>query len=273
MSTIATTASYASDISTLLLSNSTDAQPPASASGTSAAGAADSSADSTRDPATRVDLSDKIKGILARASTDQDVANRLKAFVESRRSGNTDGTRQKPSSSDQSSTTDVNQAFEQLSGSTPAADDSYAPVKVGQNFAGGLKADGYTISAVGRASDGSFQVEIMGPDGKSFLDRRFGTSAEFSSFSGIGTGGSAQSYQQGNKEYITFSQNIAAATSVNVSSGGSTMSATSSGTRSDSVTFEVDFDTGAISMTHSESLSVSTAVQIGQPGSNFSTVA
>jgi len=37
--------------------------------------------------------------------------------------------------------------------------------------------------------------------------------------------------------------------------------------------FEVDFDAGAISMTQSESLSVSTTAQISQPGSTFSTVA
>jgi len=275
MSTIGTAASYASDISALLLSDSADAQSPAPASSASADGGADTSSDQTRDPATRVDLSDKIKDILARASTDQDVANRLKAFVESRRSGNTDGTGQDKSSSSQSGTTDVNQAFEQLSGGTPATDDSqdYAPVEVAKNFATGLKADGYTISAVARASDGSFQVEIMGPDGKSFLDRRFGTSGEFSSFSGIKDGVVAQSYQQGNKEYITFAQSTAAATGVAASSDAGTISATSSGTRTDSVTFVVDFGTGAISMTQSESLSVSTAVQVSQPGSTFSTLA
>ena len=273
MSTIGTAASYASDISTLLLSNSADTQAPATASGISADDTADANSDPARDPATRVDLSDKIKHILARASTDQDVANRLKAFVESHRSGNAQGNEQDTSSSGNCSTTDVNQAFEQLSGGTPADDGSDGPVQVGQNFATGLKADGYTISAVARASDGSYQIAIMGPDGESFLDRRFGTSAEFSSFSGIGSGDSAQSYQQGNKEYITFSQNVVAATSVNVSSATGTVSATSSGTRTDEVTFEVDFDTGAISMTHSESLSVSTTAQISQPGSNFSTVA
>ena len=278
MSTIGTAASYASDISALL-SGSADTQPPATASSASAAGNADASSDPTRDPATRVDLSDKIKDILARASSDRDVANRLKAFVESRRAGNADGQdtgdRQDSSSSSQSSTTTVDEAFEQLSGGAQATDDSedYAPVDVARNFATGLKADGYSISAVARASDGSFQVEIMGPDGKSFLDRRFGTSGEFSSFSGIEAGGSAQSYQQGNKEYITFSQDTAAATSVSASSAAGTVSATSSGTRTDSVTFVVDFSTGAVSMTQAESLSVSTAVQISQPGSTFSTVA
>ena len=272
MSTIGTAASYASDISTLLLSGSADTQPPVTASSASAS-SADASSDPTRNPATRVDLSDKIKGILARASTDQDVANRLQAFVESHRVRNTDGSAQDTSSSDKSSTTSVDQAFQQLSGGTPADNGSDGPVQVGQNFAGGLKADGYSISAVGRASDGSFQVEIVGPDGTGFLDRRFGTSGEFSTFSNLGSGTTAQEYQQGNEEYITFSQNLAAATSVSASSAAGSVSATSSGTRTDAVTFAVDFQTGAISMTQSESLSVSTAVQVSQPGSTFSTVA
>ena len=134
-STIGTVASYASDISALL-SGSADAQPPATASSASASGA-DASSDPTRNSATRVDLSDKIKDILARASTDQDIANRLQAFVESRRSGNTDGSAQDTSSSSQSSTTSVDQAFQQLSGGTPADDGSDGPVQVGQNFAVG----------------------------------------------------------------------------------------------------------------------------------------
>jgi hypothetical protein len=277
-STIGTAASYASDIAALL-SGSADTQPPATSSSASAPGTADASSDPTRAPATRVNLSDKIKDILARASTDQDVANRLKAFVESRHAGNTDGSGQDAGtaqdSSSQSSTTSVDQAFEQLSGGAQATDDSqdYAPVDVAKNFATGLKADGYSISAVARASDGSFQVEITGPDGKSLLDRRFGTSGEFSTFGGIEAGGSAQSYQQGNKEYITFSQNVAAATSVSASSAAGSVSATSSGTRTDSVTFVVDFSTGAVSITQAESLSVSTTAQISQPGSTFSAVA
>jgi hypothetical protein len=269
MSTIGTVASYASDISTLLLSASADTQPPATAS----VSGTDAGSDPTRNPATHVDLSDKIKDILARASTDQDVANRLQAFVESRRSGNTNGSGQDTSSPSQSSTTSVDQAFQQLSGGTPADDGSDGPVQVGQNFASGQKADGYSISAVGRASDGSYQVEIIGPDGTGFLDRRFGTSGEFSTFSNLGAGTTAQEYQQGNTEYITFSRNVADAASVSASSAAGTVSATSAGTRTDSVTFAVDFQTGAISMAQSESFSVSTAVQVSQPGSIFSTVA
>jgi hypothetical protein len=275
MSTIGTAASYANDIATPPLSDPTDTQAPATAPSAPAGGTADTTSDS-RDPATRVDLSDKVKAILAQASSDQEVADRLKAFVASHRTDGGDGSAQNdPSNNNQSPGVDVETAFEQLSGGTQANDDSddSGPVQPAQNFATGLEADGYTISAVGRASDGSYQIEIIGPDGTGFLDRRFGASAEFSGFSNLGPGMTAQEYQQGNQEYITFSQNVAAATSVSATSDAGTVSATSSGTLTSAVTFEVDFDTGAISMTQSESLSVSTAVQVSQPGSTFSTVA
>jgi hypothetical protein len=275
MAAIGAATSNASDLSTLLQAGSADPEAPTSTSAPAAPDTADGSA--PRDPATRVDLSDKVKDILARASTDKDVADRLKAFVESHRNGDkqdsSDSTTTATSSSTQSRTTEVSIGFEQLSGGTPADDESDGPVQVQKNFATGLKADGYTISAIGRASDGSFQVEIMGPDGKSFLDRRFGTTGEFSSFSGITAGGAAQSYQRGNKEYITFAQSDSASVSVAASSDAGSIAATSTGTHTKSTTFVVDFSTGAISMLESESLSVSTTAQASQPGSSFSALA
>ena len=271
MSTIGTATSYGSDLSSLLAS-STQTSDPAQASAPAATSDPGSSSD--RDPATRIDLSDKVKDILARARNDQDVADRFKAFVESHRINNADGSTQDDSSpSGQSSKTDVNKGFEQLSGGAPADDNSYAPVQVAKNFSTGLKADGYTISAVARASDGSFQVQIVGPDGKGFLDRRFGTSGEFSTFGGIGAGQAAQSYQRGNKEYITFSESEAAAVNVTAASPAGTLSATSVGTHTSSTTFVVDFSTGAISMLQSEATSVSTTAQVAVPGSAYSTVA
>jgi hypothetical protein len=274
MSTIGTATSYGNDLSSLLAGSTQTSSPADASAPATPASTSDPSSSSDRDPATRVDLSDKIKAILARASTDQDVADRLKAFVQAHRIDNTDGSTQDSSlSSDQSSKTDVNKGFEQLSGGTPADDGSDGPVQVAKNFATGLKADGYTISAVARASDGSFQVQIVGPDGKGFLDRRFGTSGEFSTFGGIKDGVAAQSYQHGNKEYITFSESEAAALNVTASSDAGTISATSTGTHTASTTFVVDFTTGAISVQQSDYTSVSTAVQINRAGSTYSAVA
>ena len=270
MSVIGAATPSASDISPLL-ANSSDASPE---TGTPGSLTSDATGNSGRDPATRVDLSDKVKAILARASTDQDVADRLKAFVEAHGINNADGSAQDTSSSSgQSAETDVNKGFEQLSGRTPADGDSDGPVQVAKNFATGLNADGYTISAIARASDGSYQVQIVGPDGEGFLDRRFGTTGELSTFGGIGPGVVAQAYQRGNKEYITFSESEAAAVNVTAASDAGTVSATSTGTHTASTTFVVDFSTGAISMLQSESTSISTTAQISQPGSGSSTIA
>jgi hypothetical protein len=273
MSAIAPANSYTSDIASALLANSTDTSQSTASNGSSAPASSGETSSNGRDPATRVDLSDKVKDILARASNDQDVAARLKAFVESHHINNNDGSSQDGSSSGHSPRADVNKGFEQLSGGTAADDDSDGPVQVTNNFAAGLSADGYTISAIGRASDGSFQIAIVGQDGTGFLDRRFGTSGEFSGFSNLGPGIAAQEYQRGNKEYITFAESAAAATSVTASSDAGSVSATSSATHTASVTFVVDFSTGGISMLRSESTSVSTVVQINKPGSVFSATA
>ena len=275
MNAIGTADSYASDISSYLLANSSS--PSDAAGGSPAPGTARASFDSDRGPATRIDLSDRVKDILARANTDRGVADRLEAFVDSRRSNGASSSGRGASSPGRNATVDVNKAFEQLSGGTPADDGFYTPVRVAKNFATGLKADGYSVSAVGRASDGSFQVQIVGPDGKSFLDRRFGTTGEFSAIGGV-TSGAVQSYQRDNKEYVTFSDNEVAVTGVTSLSEAGTVSAISVGAHSASVTFVVDFSTGAISMAQTEQTSVSTSVQIGSPvgsgaGSTFSTLA
>jgi hypothetical protein len=185
-----------------------------------------------RDPATHVDLSDKVKGILARASTDQDAADRLKAFVQAHRINNGDGSARDNSSSDQGSSTDINQTFEQLSGGSPATDDS-------------------------QGSDGT----------------NSGNSATLSSFTNLEASVAVQAYRRGSKEYITFSESEVAATGVTASSDAGAVSATSTGTHTASLTFAIDFKTGAISIAASESTSVSTAVQIAQPNSSFSTFA
>jgi hypothetical protein len=271
MGAIGTASPYASDLTPSLLTSWPDASQIAGAN--AAPGAPGVTSGSGRDPATRVDLSNKVKDILARAGSDRDVADRLKAFVEQLRSGGADASNPGTPPSDRSGAGDVNQAFAQLSGDTISTDSQDQPVQPANNFATGLKAGGYTVSAIARASDGSFQIEIVGPDGTGFLDRRFGTSGEFSGFSNLGPGTSAQEYQSGNEEYITFSRSRAAATSVAVSSDAGALSATSSATQTESVTFAVDFSTGEISLAQSQSTTISTTVQIAAPGSTFSTLA
>ena len=99
-----------------------------------------------------------------------------------------------------------------------------------------------------------------------------GTSTgEFSSAVGSSDGVSVESYQSDNAEYITFSDSEVAATNVTASSNAGTISTTSVGTHTGSVTFVVDFATGAISIEQAESTSVATSVQIGPNQSTLST--
>jgi hypothetical protein len=216
MSIIGTAASHGGDIFNSLFGNSPDADPwkPTLR--------VPSLAIPGNSPATRVDLSDKVKDILARASSDQDVCERLRAFVESHRAHD-DGWSY---DHDHGFKVDVNRAFEQLAGR-------------------------------GAASDGS---EADAPDQ---LTKNPASETD-TAFSSLSIGAAVQAYQRDNKEYITFSESEAAATSVTSSSDAGSISATSAAAHTASVTFVVDFETGGLSILRSDSTSVSTAVQINR---------
>src|ERR1700757_22410 len=84
MGAISTATSYACDISSLLLSNSSDTSAAADSSTSASPAAPDaSSSGDDRGPATNVQLSDKVKSILAKANSDAVVARRLQTFVQS----------------------------------------------------------------------------------------------------------------------------------------------------------------------------------------------
>jgi hypothetical protein len=113
MSAVGTVNSYVTEIPSLLIGNSFGG--PQASQGSAAS--TDSSHD--RGPATLVDLSDPVKDLLARAISDRGIADRLRAFVEQRRSnGANASTQDAPQSSDQDAASDITQAFEQLSGGT-----------------------------------------------------------------------------------------------------------------------------------------------------------
>jgi hypothetical protein len=269
MSAIGTATSYASDISALLLSNSSDASTASSSSPTTQSAPASDPNSGDRGPATSVQLSDKVKAILAQASSDAVVATRLENFVQSQRSGNaaTTSSSNGDSSSSTAQTTDVNQAFAQLTGSdTQPATDNSGPVEASHDFSNGVKFGGYTLGVVASAETGASRIELMGPNGLSFFDFRFGTSAEASGASGVKDGTSISSSQQGNVEYITISQSEAAAASTTVSTGNQTASSSASIAQSSQVTFAIDFSTGSIQATETNSLTASST-------SSFSTVA
>ena len=202
MSAVRTAGSYASDIPSLLIGNSFDQSQSSQGSATNVVSSDD------RGPATLVDLSDRVKQLLAHSISDRETADRLRALVEQSRATGENASAEDGSSSDQDAATE---AFEQLSGGT---------------------------AVIGGSGDVS-----------------------------------VQSYQSDNKEYITFSNSEIAATNVTASSNGGTVSTSSVGTQTGSLTFVVDFATGAISMEQAVSTSVATSVQIGSNQSALSTLA
>jgi hypothetical protein len=254
MSAIAAANSSAYSAVASLLSNAaslatTDASTQAASSATPDSPVAD--------PTDSVDISDHAKATLARAKADQVAANTLAAQVAATR--NPDAKDPAP----QKSSTDITASFDQLTGvpATSAADDT-APSGVTTpevNFSGGLRAGGFTIAAKGSASTWSSEIDIMGPNGFSFIDKVFGAgvgmgTGEFSGGSS-GSGMSTTMQKQGNQEIITVSQ--ASASASTVATGSSVQSAASS--QSSSTTFVVDFSTGQISMLQTAAASAATS--------------
>jgi hypothetical protein len=273
MSAIGTATSYASDISGLLLSGSSDAPDATASSGpASQTASGPSSGNSDRGPATDVQLSDKVKSILAQAGSDAIVAQRLQNFVQSRR---TNGSSNATSTS-ASTTINVNESFAELSGNTLAAGNPSGieqPVQVVKSFATGLRADGYTVSAMASDIDGSSRIIIFGTNGFNFLDEHFGAQDEATNDTAPKDGGTVSEYQAGNVEYITLTQNAAASISVDASSAAGMASASSTAAQSTTTTIAVDFNTGQVSITQAVAASTSTTAEVTKPTPSFSTVA
>jgi hypothetical protein len=229
-----------------------------------------------RGPATDVVLSDKVKSILARATADLDVADRLKAFVESQRA---DGDGNTSRGGDRSKTDrkkdDVNTAFRRLTAGNLTSDSSndLGPVSAAHDFSNSVQFEGFTVGVAARAKDGSYRAELVGPDGLSFFDFRFGHSGEVTGFGGVKPGVVAASYQRGNVEYITVTENEAASLSATVSTDAGTVTTNAVAAHSSQITFAIDFTTGAIQATKSDALITSASAQITAAAPSVSRVA
>ena len=271
MSTIAPAALSANAATFLSANDAADASALQADSGSTSDSA--NSAGGDRGPATDVVLSDKVKSILARATTDQDVADRLKAFVEAHRTDGPDDT-SKGNDGPDTKGNDVNEAFKRLTAGSQADDDSvnnFAPVEAAHDFSNSVQFDGFTLSVAARAKDGSFRTEMVGPNGVSFFDMRFGHSGEVTGVGGLTPGMGAASYQRGNVEYITITENEAAALSTMVSTNAGTVSTNATATHSSQITFAIDFTTGAIQATKADAWAASASAQISQASPNQAT--
>ena len=194
MSAISNPAS-ATNIATLLAStlSTPDAASTAAAPPTTDADGTD------RGPATNVQLSDKVKAILAKASTDAAVAARLQSFVQDHRTtGAATASSGDDSSSSTTQTANVDQAFAQLTDSSAqqADTENSGPITAAHDFSSGVKFDGFTVGVMASAETGSYRIEMMGPNGLSYYDFRFGTSDEAGGGSCGSSGASVGSSQQ-----------------------------------------------------------------------------
>jgi hypothetical protein len=241
-----------------LLSNAASAATTGANAPATSSTAADPTTSSAADPVDSVDLSDRAKATLARAKADQVAADALTAQLSAAR--DPDGKDPAP----QKSSDNIDASFDRLAGISAADDTAPSGVTTPEvNFSGGFRAGGFTIAAKGSASTWSSEIDIIGPNGFSFLDKVFGGGAGMGTagFTGgsSGSGMSATMQKEGNQEYITVSQ-ASAATSV-VATGNSIQSAANS--QASSTTFVVDFSTGQISMFQTQMSSAATSTRAG----------
>jgi hypothetical protein len=271
MSTVGSASLAGSNLAGLLAANT----PSSSSTDQASSDATNTATSDSRGPATDVNLSDKVKAVLAEAKTNQSVAERLQAYVQSRRADNGDGAQ-----ADAGSKTDIDKAFQQLTGGDAQAADGTqtpsqvpSPVEPAINFSDQAQIGGFSVTVTADAKTGAFTTVINGPGGLSFSDQRFGRSDEVSGFQGLGPDQTASEYQAGNVEYITFTQDDAAAVSVAASSGSESVAASAAAAHSYTATFAIDFITGSIQATQSDITTASVTARVSQGNSSLSVVA
>jgi len=107
----------------------------------------------------------------------------------------------------------------------------------------------------------------------SFFDKRFGRSAGVAGGTAPAPDITVGSEQTGNVQYITFTQSDAAAASATASSGSDSVTASATEAHVSSVTFAIDFTTGAIQVTQADASTASATAQVNQRRSPLSIVA
>ena len=108
-----------SNITALILA---DAVPSSTNSSPPASDATGGSNNDDRGAATNVQLSDSVKATLAKAKADQALADQLQSLVEAQRTGGTGNL--SPAGDGSKTDSDIDQAFERLSGGNAQAADS-----------------------------------------------------------------------------------------------------------------------------------------------------
>jgi hypothetical protein len=250
---------------------------------------------SDRGPATQVNLSDHVKAVLARANTEQVVADRLKAFVESRSThGNAPAnqasgavpTHSSDNGSSAGSASKVDTAFAQLTAvnqktvtiagiaASSGTDDSplkgsFSPTK---SFDIEAQIDGFNVSVQANAGTGASSTVVTGPGGLVF-NKVLSSSAGISGSTNTNGWLGGVTYGGNNVEDVTFWRDSSASSSVaTASSDGSAAAVSASVEHAESITFAIDFSTGSISVAQT-TVDTASASQTSQPKGSVSITA
>jgi hypothetical protein len=248
----------------------TDSTKPDTASDTASGG---------DEAATVVDLSDHAKTILTKAQNDQVAADSLQAFIDAHHAGKNGGPSSKAGASaddaSKGSGSKIVATYQQLTvGIAPSVDpQALAPVDPKVNFYNSLQVGGFSISVSANAGTGAFSAAINGPGGIQWTDQRFGRNGEVSGGTVPKGMGMMSAQTAGNMEYITFYETDFSAESVTASAEAGTLSSSSISAHSASMTFAIDFTTGAIHSVQSEQSAYAATTQFNPSASQFSRVA
>jgi hypothetical protein len=287
LTTISATASSLGETLAQLISGGSNSPLAAAAAGTNSTSSSTTPSTTGSGPATVVSLSDQAQAAANQmAQSDQAAADSLQAYVEAHRvtpgSANsaqslfdqtTALTNPPPTSSGSKVEAIVAQIKADASANEPPPFQSFTPTK---SLSSSLTVDGYTLTLDTDAGTQFYGVELTG-NGADLVDKHFGPSDGFI--------GGTQSppdavvslgIPNNNNEAIdavTITQNVATATASTVSSSAGSAATSSVNAQSLSITFLVNYATGAISA-EQNAVSVSAqAAKVSPPGSALSTLA
>lgn len=273
---ISTTASSIGVSLTQLLSDDSNGlSTPATTDTTSDASSSEGSGGGSG-PAAYFTLSDQAKANLA-------ATNRLDAYVAAYRnssavSGATNAVDSllgftPPTTSGSNSKTTTLQIPVIANGNESQPFQTFSPT---QTISKTVTYDGYTLSLNADAGTKWYGIELNG-NGIQAYDKHFGTSDQASGASGVTPGTEVSTGIVDNNEAldeITVTRNTATASSASVSSStGASASTSSASAQSSSITFLVNYATGAISVEKSATSVSTQSNQTTLPGSVVSTVA
>ena len=251
-------------------------------------------------PATIVTLSDQAKAAAAaKAQSDQTAADNLQAYVEAHRvivnctgtqttatsslqnilNANTQPADTPPADSEPTTGSKVEAIVAQIKAladaNEPPPFQSFTPTK---SLSSSVTVDGYTLTLDTNASTQYYGVEVTG-NGAQFYDKHFGPSdgasgdnAALPPGAEIGGGGLINNNEA--EEAYTITQNLATASSASASSSSAGSISTSSvNAQSLSITFQVNYATGQISVAQSAASVSARSTSAAPPGSTLSTLA